>query len=122
MSTEQKQDISRRVIEKGLNVSRSRTIAYWGTTVLLVAELGLGGVWDLPNTIRPRSRGALGYRRTSWSSSALEADWCSGVAVPPFPTQGVGLRRRVLHLYGSSRLHLAVVMALVRLRPIIFAI
>ena len=26
---------------------RSRTIAYWVTTALLVFELGLGGVWDL---------------------------------------------------------------------------
>jgi DoxX-like protein len=46
-STEQKQAGSRRVIEKGLNVSRSRAIAYWVTTLPLVAELGLGGVWDL---------------------------------------------------------------------------
>ncbi len=27
--------------------TRSRTIAYWVTTALLVFELGLGGVWDL---------------------------------------------------------------------------
>jgi uncharacterized membrane protein YphA (DoxX/SURF4 family) len=47
MSTEQKQDVPMHVIEKGLNVSRSRTIVYWITTVPLVAELGLGGVWDL---------------------------------------------------------------------------
>jgi hypothetical protein len=30
--------------------SRSRTIAYWVTTALVAAELGLGGVWDLLRT------------------------------------------------------------------------
>jgi uncharacterized membrane protein YphA (DoxX/SURF4 family) len=27
--------------------SRNRTIAYWVTTVLVAAELGVGGVWDI---------------------------------------------------------------------------
>ena len=26
--------------------SRSRTVAYWATTVIIAAELALGGVWD----------------------------------------------------------------------------
>jgi DoxX-like family len=27
--------------------SRSRTIAYWVATVIIAAELGVGGVWDI---------------------------------------------------------------------------
>jgi hypothetical protein len=27
--------------------SRSRTIAYWVTTVIIAAELAVGGVWDI---------------------------------------------------------------------------
>ena len=52
---------------------RSRTIAYWVTTVIIAAELAVGGVWDI--------------LRIEYALS---------------PGQGVGLRRCDLHLYRSS--------------------
>jgi uncharacterized membrane protein YphA (DoxX/SURF4 family) len=87
MSTEQKQDVSRRVTEKGLNLSRSRTIAYWVTTLPLVAELGLGGVWDLLQIPYVREVGEhLGYPAYFWVILGLwKLTGAVVLLVPRFP-------------------------------------
>ena len=47
-----------------LTRSRSRLIAYWTTTLLVAAEMALGGVWDLLHTQYVRTiMDHLGYPR-----------------------------------------------------------
>ena len=36
-------------------LARGRTVAYWATTLLVAAELGVGGVWDILRTPFVRS-------------------------------------------------------------------
>jgi hypothetical protein len=83
--------------------SRSRIIAYWVTTALVVSELALGGVWDILRV--PQVRGLierLGYPLyfLVHPGDLETARRCrvGHSAVPP--TQGVGLRRCVFRLDG----------------------
>lgn len=51
------------LVTSGVALSRSRVAVYWAATILVAAELGLGGVWDVSGT--PLVRGVvidrLGY-------------------------------------------------------------
>ena len=39
--------------------SRSRIIAYWATTALVVSELAVGGVWDILRVPLDKSEGVV---------------------------------------------------------------
>lgn len=50
------------LVRSGVAFSRSRVAAYWAATILVAAELGLGGVWDVSRTpLMRRVFDRLGY-------------------------------------------------------------
>jgi hypothetical protein len=86
-------------------MNKTHGLAYWLTTMLVAAELALGGVWDVLRI--PYVRGViehLGY--TSYFLVIIGAWKVPGalaLVVPRFcAAEGVGLRRPSLQLHGRS--------------------
>ncbi len=79
----------------------------WVTTVIIAAELAVGGVWDILRIgyVREILEQQLGYPAYF---AVIMGAWKvpgAGAARPALcPAQGVGLRWRGLHLYRSGRL------------------
>jgi hypothetical protein len=89
-------------------VSRGRTIAFWLRTVLVLFDMFVGGLLDI---LRAPDFYGLVVVRLGYPEYFLILMGCAktarrgshaGATLPP--AQGVGLRRRVLHLRRRSRI------------------
>jgi uncharacterized membrane protein YphA (DoxX/SURF4 family) len=107
--------------------SRSRTIAYWVTTVIIAAELAVGGVWDILQIeyIREILEQQLGY--PAYFSIIVGVWKVPGVVallVPRFPRlKEWAYAGAVFTFTGAVASHLAVgEVAFALYGPIIFAV
>ena len=106
--------------------SRSRTIAYWATTVIIAAELALGGVWDTRRIayVREILEQQLGYPAYfSVIMGVWKVPGAVVLLVPRFPRLKEWAYAGAVFTYtGAAASHLAVDDGAGALGPTIFAV
>jgi uncharacterized membrane protein YphA (DoxX/SURF4 family) len=106
--------------------SRSRTIVYWVTTVIIAAELAVGGVWDILRIeyVREILEQQLGYPAYfSVIMGVWKVPGAVALLVPRFPRLKEWAYAGAVFTYtGAAASHLAVGDGVGALGPIIFAV
>jgi uncharacterized membrane protein YphA (DoxX/SURF4 family) len=106
--------------------SRSRTIVYWVTTVIIATELAVGGVWDILRIeyVREILEQQLGYPAYfSVIMGVWKVPGAVALLVPRFPRLKEWAYAGAVFTYtGAAASHLAVGDGAGALGPIIFAV